>query len=106
MKFASTEYDEDGGRSMDHGRILFEELISTYPKKTDIWYAYVNKEIKSGHRHKACSLFERRITLKTNIRNIKTIFKKYLNFEVNYGSEEFQELVKRKAKEYIQNNSI
>jgi len=86
---------------IDRGRRLFEEFLSVNPKRNDIWHVYLDKEIKMGHINEARSLFDRMTVMKINPKNMKTIFKKYLNFESKYGTKETQENVKQKAKDYV-----
>ena len=97
-KFAFCEYDLG---AFERGRYLFEELIGSYPKRTDLWHIYVDREIKCGHYAYARQLFERMIASKMSVKNIKTIFKKYLEFEKLHGTEESQDLVKQKARDYV-----
>jgi rRNA biogenesis protein RRP5 len=99
-KYALAEYDFG---SADRGRTLFEELITNYPKRTDLWNVYVDKEIKQGNFAEARHLFQRMTTIKMSPRNMKTIFKKYLSFEIVHGDDKTQELVKQKAKAYVDN---
>lgn len=100
-KYALAEFELG---SVDRGRVVFEELIHNYGKRTDIWHLYLDKEVKLGNLEQARQLFDRMITLKTSVKNMKTIFKKYLAFEEKYGDEQKQEIVKQKAQEYV--NSI
>lgn len=97
-KYALAEF-ECG--SSDRARVLFEELLNNYPKRTDLWHLYVDKEIKLGNYTQARQLFERMIASKSSTRNMKAIFKKYLTFESQHGDEESQELVKQKARDYV-----
>lgn len=99
--FAVAEFEHG---SVDRGRVLFEELLSNYPKRNDIWNVYVDKEAKLGNVMQARQLFERMISLKNSPKIMKTIFKKYLFFESRHGTEQSQELVKEKARNYV--NSI
>lgn len=32
----------------EHGKALFENILSTYPKRTDIWSVYIDVMIKHG----------------------------------------------------------
>lgn len=98
IKFALGEFDNG---SADRGRVLFEDLLSTYPKRTDIWHVYLDREIKMDNHHQARQLFERMTTLKTSMKNIKTIFKKYMEFEVTHGTAESVQEVKEKAQSYV-----
>ena len=97
-RFAFAEY-ECG--EVDRGRVLFEELISNYPKRSDLWHLYVDKEIKHGYYQNARQLFDRMITLQQSARNAKANFKKYLEFERKYGTEEYEKSVKQKARDYV-----
>lgn len=97
-KYASAEFDVG---SIDRGRVVFEELLANYPKKTDVWHVYVDKEIKAGNYSQARQLFERMLSKKLNMLNVKAVFKKYLEFEKRYGTEASQESVKVKAREYV-----
>jgi rRNA biogenesis protein RRP5 len=49
----------------------------------------------------ARSLFARMTTIKANAKKMKIIFKKYLEFEMKYGTVELQENVKEKVKDYV-----
>ncbi len=99
-KYALQEFDVG---SPDRGRVLFEELLSNYPKRTDLWHLYVDREIKGKNLQQARQLFDRMIASKSSTRNMKATFKKYLSFELQYGDEQTQEAVKQKAREYVQN---
>lgn len=96
--FAMMEFDTG---AVDRGRVLMEELLSSYPKRNDLWTVYVDKEVKLGNVVPARQLFERMIALKVSPKVMKTVFKKYLLFENKYGDERSQELVKQKAREYV-----
>jgi rRNA biogenesis protein RRP5 len=100
-KYALAEFEIG---SVDRGRVVFEDLLTSYPKRTDLWHLYVDKEVKLGNVAQARQLFERMITAKASARNMKTVFKKYLAFETSHGTEETVEAVKQKARDYV--NSI
>lgn len=73
----------------------------SYPKRTDIWNVFVDKEIKFKNFDEARRLFCRMVTLKISSKTIKSIFKKFLNFEISHGTLDQQEAVKEKAREYV-----
>ena len=99
QKYAISEFDFG---SADRGRVLFEELLNTYPKRSDLWHLYVDKELKLGNVSQARRLFERMIAVKkSSQKNMKLVFKKYLQFESEHGTPALQELVKQKAREYV-----
>lgn len=97
-RYALAEFDYG---SADRGRVVFEDLLTNYPKRSDLWHLYVDKEVKLGNALQARQLFERMITSKASARNMKAVFKKYLSFEITHGTETTQEAVKQKAREYV-----
>ncbi len=100
-KYALAEFEYG---SSERGRAVFEELLNTYPKRTDLWHILLDREIKMKNLDKARSLFERMIHSKASTRHLKLVFKKYLTFELQNGSAESQERVKQQARDYV--NSI
>jgi rRNA biogenesis protein RRP5 len=106
-KFASAEFDLGVSAEMpggiDRGRVVFEELIGSYPKRTDLWHVYLDKEIKAGAGHvtQARQLFERMLSgPRLNVKNVKTVFKKWMQFEKNRGNDETVAGVRARAKAY------
>lgn len=97
-RYAMAEFDFG---SVDRGRVVFEDLLTNYPKRSDLWHLYVDKEVKLGNVIQARQLFERMISAKASARNMKAVFKKYLAFEISHGTEDTQELVKQKARAYV-----
>lgn len=85
----------------DDARVLFEELLSSYPKRTDLWHVYIDKEISLGQFQEARNLLNRLTTSKLSSRNMKSALKKFLSFEVAHGNLQQQELVKQRAREYV-----
>ena len=98
-KYAIAEFEFG---SCDRARVLFEELLSAHPKRTDLWHIYVDREIKLGKYQEARSLFDRLVASKLSARNMKAVFKKYLAFESKHGTLEDQERVKLAAQQYVE----
>jgi rRNA biogenesis protein RRP5 len=86
---------------VDRGRSVFEDLVGSYPKRTDLWHVYVDKEVKSGNFPQARQLYERMISAKNSAKAMKAVFKKYLSFEQLNGTQEQVEGVKVKARDYV-----
>ena len=104
-KYGLTEYEYG---SIDHGRVIFEELLANYPTRTDLWHVFVDREIKihseKGNNSKQVRLiFNRMIQLKISMKNIKNIFKKYVSFEQTHGNEVTVNEVAEKAKAFVAN---
>jgi len=97
-KYALSEFEFG---SADRARVLFEELLNNYPKRVDLWHLYVDKEVKLGHVSQSRKLFDRMIASKSSTKNMKLVFKKYLEFEMKFGTSILQEAVKQKAREYV-----
>ncbi|KAK8791929.1 hypothetical protein WA158_005306 [Blastocystis sp. Blastoise] len=88
--------------SYDKARTIFEDLISKYPKRLDLWYIYIDQEIKKNNLQYVRSLYTRLIEVKLNVNRIKSIFKRWISFEEDKGDEEHVTFVENKVKEYIQ----
>ncbi len=97
-QYALAEYDFG---SVSNGREVFQELLATYVKRTDIWNVFIDREVKCGNIDYSRRLFDQLIASKLNVKAMKSVFKKYLSFEVQYGNSDGQEHVKSKAKEYV-----
>ena len=100
LHYCQTEFEIG---SQDRARVVYEELISSHPKRSDIWHVYIDKEVKHGNIPEARKLFQRLVSSsKLSAKNMKTIFKKFLNFENAHGTAETQESVKTSAKQYVE----
>lgn len=101
-RYALAEFEHG---SVDRGRVLFEELLSSYPKRSDLWHVYVDKEVKLGNIAEARRLFERMEAAKFSTHNMKSVFKKHLAFETQHGTQEDQQRVKDAARAYVNQQS-
>jgi rRNA biogenesis protein RRP5 len=98
-RFALAEFEHG---SVDNGRLLFEELLSSYPKRSDLWFLFIDKEIKGGNIAAARHLFERMVSVQSSSKIMKAIFKKFLAFETQYGTVATQEHVKESARKFVE----
>eukprot|EP00742_Colponemidia_sp_Colp-10_P002144 GILJ01002291.1.p1 GENE.GILJ01002291.1~~GILJ01002291.1.p1 ORF type:complete len:1257 (+),score=280.24 GILJ01002291.1:184-3954(+) len=98
-KFALLEFKYGAA---ERGRTMFEGILSSYPKRTDLWSIYIDMEIKVGNLDITRRLFERCISLRLSSKKMKFFFKRYLEFEKEVGTEETIEHVKQKAREYVE----
>ncbi|PWW72721.1 nucleic acid-binding protein [Tuber magnatum] len=103
-KFAKLEF-----RSGDpeRGRTLFENLLATFKKRSDLYNMFLDMEIKYGSeeddgKEGVRALFKRALAEKPSTRQAKALFKKWLEFEKSKGDEKSTEIVTRKAKEYVE----
>ena len=101
IQLAQAEFEHG---SVDRGRTIFEGLVSSYPKRLDLWNVYVDKEVKSGHIDAARRLLDRMCTLRVSAQKMKGVLKKYLKLEMDHGDEKTIEAVRERAREYVESN--
>eukprot|EP01096_Ripella_sp_DP13-Kostka_P002736 TRINITY_DN1372_c0_g1_i5.p1 TRINITY_DN1372_c0_g1~~TRINITY_DN1372_c0_g1_i5.p1 ORF type:complete len:734 (-),score=465.38 TRINITY_DN1372_c0_g1_i5:155-2356(-) len=98
-KFASMEYQAG---NIEVGRTLMEGILSNYPKRNDLWAVYVDMETAHGKSTQFVrSIFERAATLNLSSKKMKSIFKKYLQFEKTHGNADTIQHVKQQALSYL-----
>lgn len=98
-KAALMEYKQG---TADRGRGIFENVLLTYPKRTDIWGVYIDQEIKTGKPETVRNLFERTIHLNLKPKKMRYFFKRYVAFESEHGAEQQVEYVKQRALQFIE----
>jgi rRNA biogenesis protein RRP5 len=102
VKFLSrvglTEFREG---SPARARAIYENLLQTYPKRTDLWGVYIDQEIRVGDAASIRNLFERAIHLNLAWKKMKFFFKRYVEYESEHGTAEQVEYVKQRAMEFI-----
>jgi rRNA biogenesis protein RRP5 len=73
---------------IEEARTSFEILLKQYPKRSDIWNVYIDKEIKIvKNSEKIRHIFEKCLTVDFKIKALKTIIKKYLEYEKENGNK-------------------
>ncbi|KKZ60457.1 hypothetical protein EMCG_00743 [[Emmonsia] crescens] len=115
-KFGQLEFRSPNG-DVERGRTIFEGLISSFPKRVDLWNVLLDLEIKNGDVEQVRRLFERVLGLghgiaadgtktgpkKLKDKQAKFFFKKWLAFEekAGDGNEKMVDEVKARAAEYV-----
>ncbi|EQL36161.1 hypothetical protein BDFG_02402 [Blastomyces dermatitidis ATCC 26199] len=115
-KFGQLEFRSPNG-DIERGRTIFEGLLSSFPKRVDLWNVLLDLEIKSGEVEQVRRLFERVLGLghgiaadgtktvskKLKDKQAKFFFKKWLTFEekAGDGNEKMVDEVKARAAEYV-----
>jgi rRNA biogenesis protein RRP5 len=96
----------------ERARTLFDGLLLKHQKRLDIFFVYVDKEVKHGEIDSARSLFQRAASprssgsmMKLADKQMKSLFKKWYSFEEQHGDDETQERVKNAAREYVERSS-
>ena len=121
---------------VEHGREHFDDCLLKYPKRTDVGNIYIDQEVKlmktiagvstgvaESKKNKGSALtigsvrssqattirrlFNQALArMNVNVNNIKQTFKKYLDFELQYGTPETQERVKDMARQYVSSKKM
>ncbi|EED12897.1 rRNA biogenesis protein RRP5, putative [Talaromyces stipitatus ATCC 10500] len=124
-KFIQLEFRSPNG-DVERGRTLFEGLLSSFPKRTDLWNILLDLEIKQGDADQVRSVFQRVLGISTVLKKkgavptpastetqkklkpkkARFFFKKWLDFEEKLaaaegGNEKMVEEVKARAADYV-----
>ncbi|EDV92511.1 protein RRP5 homolog [Drosophila grimshawi] len=84
---------------------LLDGIVTSYPKRIDIWVLYVDMLIKSGLIESARNVLERAVLQKLQPDKMLVIYKKYLDFEEKHGTEGNAARVKQLAEQYVQSQN-
>lgn len=114
-KFAQMEFKSG---EPERGRTIFEGIVDSYPKRLDLWWIYIDQETRlrntAGVRYAyhlmrldskkisvlivhRSALFDRVLAQKQSSKKTKSLLKKWLAFEKQYGDEAGAETVKERA---------
>ena len=99
-KFGALEFTSPNGET-ERGRTVFEGLLSTWPKRTDLWDMYVDLERSHGGQDNVRQLYERMSKMKMKKRRARFVFKKWLEFEESVGKPADVDRVKALAADYV-----
>jgi len=81
---------------------MFEGLLSTFPKRLDLWNQLMDLEIQQGDRDTIRTLFERVVKTKgLKPKGAKAWFKRWSEWEEKAGDSKTQEKVRAKAEEWV-----
>ena len=100
-KFGALEFHSPNGDA-ERGRTIFEGLLSTFPKRWDLWDQFVDLERAKGDTENVRALFERMAGAKMKPRRAKCVFKRWLDFEEKEGDKKQVEKVNAAARDYVE----
>lgn len=93
----------------EHGRTMFEGIVSNYQKRMDIWSIYMDMEVKYGggkiNQAQARHLFERCLALpeiSKKPKKMKLVFRKYMEFESSLGNENKLTELRQRVEQYLE----
>ncbi|CAK6962864.1 protein RRP5 homolog [Scomber scombrus] len=98
-KFAQLEFRYGNA---EKGRTMFDKVLTSYPKRTDLWSVFIDLMVKHGAQKDVRALFDRVIHLSVSVKKIKFFFKRYLEYEKKHGSPQSIQAVKEKAMEFVE----
>lgn len=81
----------------ERGRTIFEGIVDSYPKRLDLWWIYIDQEIRLRDVAGVRALFDRVLATKLSSKKTKSLLKKWLSFEKQYGDDSGAEAVKQRA---------
>ncbi|XP_053667580.1 protein RRP5 homolog [Anopheles marshallii] len=99
VKFAFLHNRND---NRDEAHLLFEQILTSYPKRTDIWSQYIDMLVKDNLVGNARQILERAIMQRLPMKNMKTLYTKYVTFEEKHGDRDSVRRVKQMAADYVQ----
>ena len=86
----------------ERGRTIFETLLSNHPRRTDVWFVYIDTLTKYDTADSVREVCERGTHLNLSVSKMKAFYKKYLAFEQNHGSREDMERVMENARKFVE----
>ncbi|XP_043282743.1 protein RRP5 homolog [Venturia canescens] len=99
VKFAHLE-NQCGDK--ERSQTLFEQILSSYPKRVDVWCSYVDTLIKSENFDGARKVLDNAVVQVLPARKMRTLFKKFIDFEQKHGTPEGVSRVQELALKYVQ----
>ncbi|KAK7930283.1 hypothetical protein WMY93_006678 [Mugilogobius chulae] len=98
-KFAQLEFRYG---DVEKGCAMFDKVLTSYPKRTDLWSVFIDLMVKHGSQKEVRALFDRVIHLSVSVKKIKFFFKRYLEYEKKHGTPQSIQKVKEKAMEFVE----
>ncbi|XP_018405651.1 PREDICTED: protein RRP5 homolog isoform X1 [Cyphomyrmex costatus] len=86
----------------ERAQTLFENILSSYPKRIDVWSCYIDCLIKSNDIDLARKVLEQACVQTLSPRKMKILFMKFINFEEKYGTSEAVNRVRQMATDYME----
>lgn len=106
-KFAQLEFEHG---SPERARTIYDTLVEKHPKRLDLLFVYVDKEVKHGELAAARNIFMNVINptddgkkkAKYSDKQMKSLFKKWFRIEEEHGDVDSREEVKAAARDFVE----
>ncbi|XP_026479481.1 protein RRP5 homolog [Ctenocephalides felis] len=92
---------ENQFENSDRAQALLEQVLTSYPRRIDIWSQYIDMLIKNSQIDIARDVLRRASSLSLPAKKMKVIFKKFLDFENKFGDEDAVNKVRQMAEEFV-----
>ncbi|KAH7343014.1 hypothetical protein BKA65DRAFT_505364 [Rhexocercosporidium sp. MPI-PUGE-AT-0058] len=102
LKFASLEFHSESG-SPERGRTMFEALLTTFPKRLDIWNQLLDLETAQGDKDVVRGVFERMVKMNKALKPKQAVawFRRWSEWEEVNGDKKSREKVLAKTQEWV-----
>ncbi|CZT03246.1 related to ribosomal RNA processing protein RRP5 [Rhynchosporium agropyri] len=102
LKFASLEFHSTAG-SPERGRTMFEALLTTFPKRLDIWNQLLDLEVAQGEKDVVRGIFERMVKTNKGLKPKQAVawFRRWSEWEEGNGDKKSREKVLAKTQEWV-----
>jgi len=97
-KFAQIEFKYG---DPERGKTMYEKLVTSQPKRVDLWTSYADQLTRIGDITAARALYARISTLGLQAKKMKTLFGKWLEFEGVHGTDAQEAEVRKSALQYL-----
>ncbi|XP_022211843.1 protein RRP5 homolog [Drosophila obscura] len=87
----------------DMAQTLLDDIVTSYPKRIDIWSVYVDMLIKTGQIESARNVLDRAVQQKLKPEKMQVIYKKYLELEKEHGTKATEAKVMQEAQQWVKN---
>ncbi|KAG1701414.1 Protein RRP5 [Nymphon striatum] len=91
---------------VERGKTMFDNILASYPKKTNIWSVYLDLLHTHGDVNCIRQVLDHAISIKLPIKTKKFIFKKFIALETQFGTEETLENIKQKVINFVDCETI
>merc|ERR1712150_199951 len=90
--------------AVERGKTLFENILSSYPRRSDVWSLYVDMLVKVNDIDLARLVLERQLQSTVSKKGVNNAFKKWMEFEKRHGTLDSIIIAKEKASVTLKTN--
>ncbi|CAK9302862.1 unnamed protein product [Gordionus sp. m RMFG-2023] len=80
----------------ERSKTIFKKVFHNYPKRTDIWFRYLDAFLKRSRHQEARQVLDEMSTIKFDKKFRRLVYKRMVDFEVKHGKFENLQVIKSK----------